>query len=244
MHDTAHLLILAGASFVAAFISACFSVGGGYVLFGATTWIFPLPSAIALQSVFSMGSLLSRTHAFWAEIEWPIVRTFTAGSLIGVTIGMWAFSHISTGALAVLLAALLWLLAWAPPLRAPLSVGKSFFAVGILHAGLGALFGLGAILQPALLRTALARTAIVGTFAACIIVLEVLRTGGYAANGFSYLRYWPEIAVATVTGLAGTYSGKRVPPPISEPAFRLAMRIFVTLLGADILYRGVAPWLV
>jgi uncharacterized membrane protein YfcA len=237
------MLLLAGASFTSAFISACFSVGGGYVLFGATTWMLPLQSAIALQSVLSFGSLFSRTHAFWAEIEWSIVRSFTTGSLVGVTGGLWAFRHVPSSALAILLAALLWLLAWMPNFRVRMSSGQSFFAVGILHAVVGTLFGLGAILQPALLRTALSRTAIVGTFATCIIALELLRTSGYAAGGFPYGQYWPEIAVATLTGFGGTYLGKRVPPPISDATFRRAMRIFVTLLGASILYRGVAPWI-
>jgi hypothetical protein len=40
-------------------------------------------------------------------------------------------------------------------------------------------------------------------------VLEVLRTAGYSAAGFDYRQYVPEILVATVTGLAGTYLGKR-----------------------------------
>lgn len=239
MDEATRLLILAAASFAAAFLSACFSVGGGYVLFGATTWILPLPSAIALQSVLSFGSLLSRTQAFWAEIDWPIVRTFTAGSLLGVGGGMWLFSRAPESLLAICLAVLLWALAWAPPLRAGGMQRKAFFGVGIAHAVVGTLFGLGAILQPALLRTPLARTAIVGTFATCIILLEVLRTGGYAMNGFAYADYWPHIAVGTVTGLAGTYAGKRFSPGIGEDAFRLIMKLFVTALGARFFYRGV-----
>lgn len=240
MDETGRLLILAAASFLASFLSACFSVGGGYILFGATTLILPLPAAIALQSALSFGSLLSRTHAFWSEIEWSIVRTFTAGSLLGVTGGMWLFSRAPESVLAVLLAILLWLLAWLPSVRLRAPPTGTFVAVGVVHAVVSTLFGLGAVLQPALLRTRLARTAIVGTFSTCIIVLEVLRTIGYGANGFSYGRYVPEIIVATATGLIGTYTGKRYPPAIGEPAFRLAMKLFVTALGARFLYQGLS----
>ncbi len=240
MSDPAGLLLLGLASFLASMTSACFSVGGGYILFGATTWLFPLPAAVALQSVLSFGSLFSRTHAFWADIDWRIVRQFTAGSMVGVGLGLWLFRHVSESGLALLLGLLLLLLAWAPPLRLPTRPSLSFFPVGVAHAVVSTIFGLGTILQPALVRTRLLRTAIVGTFATCIILLEVLRTAGYSASGFSYARYLPEILVATVTGLAGTYLGKRMPPLISEHGFRLVLRLFISVLGLRFVCRGLA----
>ncbi|MCW3834438.1 TSUP family transporter [Sphingomonas canadensis] len=240
MHDGQNLLILGAASLAASAISACFSVGGGYVLFGALTWIMPLPTAIAMQSVLSFGSLVSRTHAFWAEIDWTIVRNFTAGTLVGVGAGLWLFARTPERVLAVLLGLLLFVLAWAPAIRWRGRAGASYFGVGIAHAVVSTLFGLGAILQPVLLRSSLARTAIVGTFATCIILLETIRTLGYAATGFSYAAWWPEILVATVTGLAGTYLGKRMVPVISEDHFRFVMRLFITLLGLRFVQKGLA----
>lgn len=238
MTELERLAILGAASLAASTISACFSVGGGYVLFGALSWVMPLPSAIAMQSVLSFGSLFSRTHAFWQEIEWPIVRMFTAGSLLGVTAGLWLFLRTPVGLLSILLALLLFLLAWAPAIRWGVPAGTSFFGVGILHAVVGTIFGLGAILQPVLLRTSLARTAIVGTFSTCIILLELLRTLGYASTGFSYLGWWPEILVASVTGFAGTHLGKRLTPAISDRQFRFVLRLFVTGLGLRFLHKG------
>lgn len=239
MGEVERLLILSVASFLASLLSACFSVGGGYILFGATTWLLPLQSAIALQSVLSFGSLFSRTHAFWREIDWPIVRLFTAGSLVGIGIGLWVFTRAPAHLLALLLGVLLLLLAWAPALRLRLPEGGSFFATGIAHAVTATIFGLGAILQPVLLRTRLSRTAIVGTFATCIILLELLRTGGYFAAGFDYTRYWGEILAATVTGLAGTYIGKRMTPMVSEATFRFVMRLFISALGVRFLVQGI-----
>jgi len=240
MQEAERLLILGAASLAASAISACFSVGGGYVLFGALTWIMPLPAAIAMQSVLSFGSLFSRTHAFWAEIDWPIVRTFTAGSLIGVGAGLWLFVRTPEGILSLLLGLMLLALAWAPKIKWGVRQGASYFGVGILHAVVGTLFGLGAILQPVLLRSSLGRTAIVGTFAACIILLEVLRTAGYASSGFAYASYWPEILVATVTGLAGTWLGKRMVPMLSDGHFRFVLRLFITGLGLRFIHKGLA----
>lgn len=238
MSSPAGLLLLGLASFLASLTSACFSVGGGYILFGATTWLFPLPAAVALQSVLSFGSLISRTHAFWLDIDWSIVRQFTSGSLVGVGLGLWLFQRVSENGLALLLGLLLLLLAWAPPVRLPVRAGLWFFPVGVAHAIVSTIFGLGTVLQPALVRTQLLRAAIVGTFATCIIMLEVLRTAGYSASGFSYARYLPEILVATATGLAGTYLGKRITPLISEQGFRLVLRLFMSFLGLRFVYRG------
>jgi uncharacterized membrane protein YfcA len=240
MPEAQRLLILGVASLAASAISACFSVGGGYILFGAISAIMPLPAAIAMQSVLSFGSLFSRTHAFWPEIDWSIVRTFTAGSLVGVGAGLWLFVRTPEGVLSLLLGLLLFILAWAPRLKWALHRQAAYFGVGILHAVVSTLFGLGAILQPVLLRSSLARTAIVGTFATCIILLEVLRTLGYASTGFPYAVYWHEILVATVTGLAGTYLGKRMVPVISERHFRFVMRLFITGLGLRFVHKGLA----
>lgn len=238
MQEGERLLILGVASLAASAISACFSVGGGYVLFGALTWIMPLPAAIAMQSVLSFGSLFSRTHAFWSEIDWPIVRTFTIGSVIGVGAGLWLFTRTSEALLSLLLGLLLLALAWAPKIRWNVRQSASYFGVGILHAAVGTLLGLGAILQPALLRSSLTRTTIAGTFAACIIVLELLRTAGYASAGFAYASYWPEIVVATVTGFAGTWLGKRTVPMLSERHFRFGLRLFITALGLRCIHKG------
>lgn len=240
MSDVQRLLIVGAASLVASVISACFSVGGGYVLFGAITAVMPLPAAIAMQSVLSFGSLFSRTHAFWAEIDWQIVRTFTAGSLLGVGAGLWLFVRTPEGVLSLLLGLLLFTLAWAPKIKWTLHRQASYFGVGIAHAVVSTIFGLGAILQPVLLRSSLTRTAIVGTFATCIILLELLRTVGYASAGFSYAAWWPEILVATLTGLAGTYLGKRMVPVISERHFRFVMRLFITGLGLRFIQKGLA----
>lgn len=240
MLDPQRLLILGAASLAASMISACFSVGGGYVLFGALSWVLPLPAAIAMQSVMSFGSLFSRTHAFWAEIDWVVVRNFTIGSLVGVGAGLWMFVRTPEGILSILLGLLLLILAWAPRLRWRVRQDLSYFGVGICHAVVSTLFGLGAILQPVLLRSNLARAAIVGTFATCIILLELVRTFGYASAGFSYLDYWPEILVATVAGLIGTYVGRRLGPIMSEERFRFVLRLFITGLGARFVHKGLA----
>lgn len=240
MSTASVLFALGTASLLASFLSACFSVGGGYILFSATTALMPLPNAIALQSALSFGSLFSRTYAFWGDIEWPIVRSFSVGSLIGVSAGIWLFRMAPESTLALLLGLLLIGLAWLPPLRLGITQGQSFFGVGILHAVVGTLFGLGAILQPALLRTRLERAVIVGTFAACVILLEVLRTFGYATTGFSYWGHAAKIAMATLTGLAGTYLGKRAGPFMPDRVFRIAMKIFITGLAVRFLFIAAA----
>ena len=87
MSESLTLLLLAAASFSAAAVSASLSVGGGYVLFGATTLLYPLPVAIALQPVLSYSSLVARSLAFREATLWGIVRPFTLGSLGGVALG-------------------------------------------------------------------------------------------------------------------------------------------------------------
>lgn len=233
------LLLLAAASFSAAAISASISIGGGYVLFGATTLLYPLPVAIALQPVFSYSSLVSRGVAFRDAISWSIVGPFTVGSLGGVALGLVAYHAIPERWMAIGVGVLMLVLAWS---RLPLPRVHSragLAGVGVAHAVSGTVLGMGSILQPVLLNAGIAPRALVGTFATCLLVLEAIRGIGYAATGFAYQPYVLAVIVATLAGIAGTWAGKRMIGRIPERAFRGIVTVLVSLLAIRLLGRGI-----
>ena len=232
------LLLLAAASFSAAAISASISVGGGYVLFGATTLLYPLPVAIAMQPVLSYSSLVSRSLAFRQAISWSIVGPFTFGSLAGVALGLVVYHAIPERIMALGVGSLMLVLTW---WRLPLPQVHSrggLAGVGVAHALSGTVLGMGSILQPVLLNAGIDRRALVGTFATCLLVLEGIRGIGYGMTGFAYQPYVAAIAVSTLAGFAGTWAGKRVIGRIPEGVFRGVVAGLVTLLALRLLARG------
>ena len=240
MNDTALpvIAVIAVGSFVSSYISASFSTGGGYILFAFTSAMLPLASAIALQPVLSFGSLLSRGVYFRRHINWSIVKKFSLGSIFGALAGLLIYASAPEAIISILLGVLLVVLVWLPAFKNERFPKRPFFTVGVAHAFVGSTFGIGAILQPALLRTSLAKLELIGTLAACLILLESIKTAGYITIGFNYRPYLFLIVVATLTGVAGAWVGKRTNHFISEKVFRCTLKLLISALGVRFIWKG------
>lgn len=242
MSEWAQYGLLGGASFLASLISASLSVGGGYILFGALTLIFPLSYAIALQPVVSYSSLVSRSVGFRDAIDWRIVRPFTIGSIFGVAIGMAVFAMVSERALALAVGAAMLALSWTRPKVNLAHRGEAVALVGGLHALTGTVLGMGAVLQSFLINLRLDPRAVVGTFASCLLVLEAMRGIGYAAGGFAYGDHWAMIVVVSIAGILGTFAGRRLTGKVPDAVFFWAMRLAVSALALRLMALGLG-WL-
>ncbi|MBX2839419.1 MAG: hypothetical protein KTR35_21365, partial [Gammaproteobacteria bacterium] len=60
----------------------------------------------------------------------------------------------------------------------------------------------------------------------------------YTSFGFNYLDYIPHIIGATITGVVGTWVGKRASHLISEQLFRKVFRVMVSLVALRLIYKG------
>ena len=209
-------------------------------MLAASSAVFPLTAAVPLQSVFAFSSLIARIAYFWSHINWPIVGAFAIGSIIGVTLGARIFVGLTEANIALLLGSLLLVFIWFPKVNWNIPFRHPFFLVGGLHSFLATLFGVGALLQPAILRTRLLKLQITSTLAACLITMDVFKITGYVSYGFSYIDYIPHIIFATIAGFAGTWAGKHVTHKISEQTFRLVFKGLITLVALRLLYRGVS----
>jgi uncharacterized membrane protein YfcA len=232
------LVVITTGSFVASFVNAAFATGGIYILLASSTSVLPLTAAVPLQTVFALGSLLARIGLFFTHIKWPIVAAFTLGAIVGVYFGIDVFVSLSESTIAVALGGLLLVLSWFPQVNWRIPLKHPFFFVGTIHAFLSTLFGVGTLLQPAILRTDLVKLQITGTLAASLAILDVFKVTGYVSHGFDYTPYIPHIVLATFAGFAGTWAGRRVTHHVSETAFRLVFRGLITLVAVRLLYRG------
>lgn len=236
MDLTLIVIILGG--FCASFINAAFATGGIYIMLAATSSVLPLTVAVPLQSVLVFSSLVARLYYFWREIQWKIVLGFGAGSVIGVAIGARVFTGMTEAGLALLLGILLLVLIWLPVTTWKIPLRHPFFPVGIAHSFIGTIFGVGALLQPSILRTNLNKLQITGTLAACLITMDVFKIAGYAGFGFNYLDYLPHIVAGSLAGIAGTWAGKRITHRISEAAFRIVFKTLITVVAFRFIYKG------
>ena len=232
------LVVITIGSFIASFVNAAFATGGVYILLASSSSVLPLTAAVPLLSAFALSSLIARIGFFWKHIVWSIVVAFVLGALIGVSLGIRVFFKLDEASISLLLGGVLLILIWTPTLKLKVPLKHPFFLVGGIHSFVGTIFGIGAFLQPAILRTNLVKVQITGTLAACLATMDLMKISGYVSFGFRYEDYIPHIVLATVAGFFGTWVGKRVTHHVSESTFRLVFRWLITLVALRMLYRG------
>ena len=237
MLDNTVIIITLG-SLTAAFVNAAFATGGIYIMLLTSVSVLPASLAIPLQIAFSASSLTARIVFFWQHIDWRIVRTFVPGCLFGVYLGTLAFASLPDATLLMWLGIVLLILIWMPEIKRQVPFKSLFFFIGIVHSYLGALFGVGGVLQPFVLRTNLQKLQITGTLAACMMALDIMKAAGYLSFGFNYVDFIPHIIGATVAGFVGTWLGKRVTHRVSEKLFRQVFRLLVSLIAFRLIYKG------
>jgi len=232
------LVIITLGSLLAAFVNAAFATGGVYLLLAAGSIIFPMTIVIPLMPLLAFSSLVGRLLLFWKNIAWRIVLAVFIGSIFGVYFGVNIFVALPEAFLSIGIGILLIILIWFGNFKLPVNASKIFIIVGAVHSFIATIFGVGAFLQPAILRTELLKMQITGTLAACMLSMDIFKVFWFSNVGFSYLSYFPHILCATIAGLVGTWLGKRTTKMVSEQTFRRVFKFIVTLIALRLLFKG------
>ncbi len=231
--------IIVGGSFLAAVCNAAFSAGGALIILAVTSVVLPVSAIVPIHSTLLIGSTSTRAAFFWRDIDWRIARPFLVGSVIAVAIGSRIYVElpetIIATAISIVMLIAIWIpeIGWRPKLRNPWAI------VGFIHSLLSTLFAYGALFHAVILHTGLNKRQIVGTMAASLTGMSLLKISGYALNGFDYGPYLQIIVASIVAALLGTWVGKMVIDRISESVFRTVFKALVTITAVRLLYVGI-----
>ncbi len=243
MIDATFAIIVVG-SLVAALFNAAFSAGGALIILAVTSTVLPIQAVVPIHSTLLIGSTVSRLLFFRRYVDWPIVRGFLIGSVLGAFLGARIYVELPDVVIAVAIAVVMlvaiWLprVSWRPQLRHP------WLLVGFVHTLLSTLFAYGALLHAVVLQTKLERRQIVATLAGALGGMSVFKISGYAYYGFDYSPYYVMIVAAILVSFAGTAAGKMVVDRLSEERFRLIYRVLITVTALRLLYTGLQGALV
>jgi len=235
--DATFVIIVVG-SFVASVFNAAFSVGGAMIVLAITSTVLPVQAIVPIHSGLLIGSTSTRIVFFWDFIDWKLVRSFLAGSVVGAFLGARIYIELPDAiiatAISVVMLVAIWLpkVTWRPRLRHP------WVIVGFIHSLFSTLFAYGALMHAVILHTDLERRQIVGTLGGCLAGMSVFKIAGYAFYGFDYSPYYIVIAAAIAVSLVGTAVGKLIVDRLSETVFRMIYRVLITVTALRLLYIG------
>lgn len=231
--------IIVGGSFLAALCNAAFSAGGALIVLAATSTVLPITAIVPIHSTLLIGSTASRVVLFWRHIDWKIAGPFLAGSVLGVAIGARTYVELPETIIAAAISAVMLVAIWLPDISWRPKIKHPWPVVGFVHALLSTLFAYGALLHAIILRTDLRKHRVLGTMAACLTGMSVMKIFGYALTGFDYRPFLPLICASIVAAMIGTWIGKQFVDRISEAAFRVVFRILITITALRLLYIGI-----
>lgn len=105
-------LLLIGASFFTAGLTAAAGVGGGLLMLALMTYLIPLAALIPVHGLVQLGSNAGRTYVQRDYISWNTTKYFLIGSLLGALIGVWFVTEISEGLFQLLLGFFIGITVW------------------------------------------------------------------------------------------------------------------------------------
>jgi uncharacterized membrane protein YfcA len=227
-------------SFLAAVANAAFSNGGAMIILAITSTVLPVSAIVPMHSTLLIGSTAARAVVFRSHIDWRIAGPFLVGTVIAVAIAARLYVELPESAIAVAIAIVMLVAIWLPAISWRPRIRHPWAIVGFIHSFLSTLFAYGALLHAVILHTGLRRRQIVGTMAAALTGMGVLKIVGYAVNGFDYRPYLLVIAASLVAALLGTWVGKLVNDRVSEKTFRFVFKALVTVTAIRLIWVGLA----
>jgi uncharacterized membrane protein YfcA len=227
-------LIVFGAAFATAALSAIAGFGGAVLLLPVFIKVFGVTDAVAILTVSQLASNAGRVWLNRGGIERHLVGVFAAGAVPAAALGAAVFASAPIPALVRLAGVFLIVTVFARRLY-PRSVklgDRGFVALGAA-SGLGsALLGsVGPLVAPFFLARGLTRGAYIGTEAAAAVVMHLTKLIVFGAAAVLTLRTGLIGLALAPASIAGAWAGKRV-------VDQLPVRVFVALVEAGLMVAG------
>jgi len=230
---------MAGAAFLAAYLSAAVGIGGGTLFIVLLYLILPPQLALPLHGAVQLFNNAARLVVFRQHIIWPIARAFVIAVIPAVALGWYLLGVLDSDWLKALLG-LYVLYAVARPLakdRAPTAGGWT--AIGATASLSSMLVGAAdPVIAPFFMNDRYARNQVIATKAICQLSTHIPKVAFFVVLGqqtfkFSYSAYLVELTLMCGIVLVGIWAGKRT--VISDLFFRRAYRVLLAILGLRLL---------
>lgn len=257
------LLIYLAAGAVAGLASGLFGIGGGLIIVPVLLFVFAGQGVVPeLQMHMAVGTSLAtiivtslssiRAHYRLGGILWPVFRQLAAGIILGTLIGAVVADALSRGALEMVFAVLVLVLAAKMAFGGQPAPHRSLPGVaGLLGAGsvigsISALMGIGggALSVTYLSWCGVEMRKAVGTSAACGLPIAVSGAASFIVTGWNEAQlppgatgyvYWPAAGGIVAASVLLAPLGARLAHRLPQKALKRAFAVFLAVVGLKLL---------
>lgn len=237
--------VIAAAAVLAGSIAAVAGFGIGSLLTPLLALRFGTKLAVAVVSVPHFIGTAVRFTTLWRHVDKRVLVRFGVLSAVGGLAGALLNAKAGSPALTIVFALLLLFAGTSTlfGLSQKMRFGrKTAWLAGAVSGLFGGLVGnQGGIRSAALLGFDIEKESFVATATAIGLVVDGARMPVYlATQAHAMSQARTEMLIATAGVIVGTFAGVRLLRRIPEPWFRRAVGVLIVLLGAYMLYRGIA----
>lgn len=230
------VLTAAGTSF----ITAAMGIGGGVLLLAILATVLPPAALIPVHGLVQLGSNGNRAIMTRQHIDWCMVKSFTAGAVIGAFIASFVVIQLPLHLIQLCVALFILYLVWGPkPQKHQMS------EKGQVLAGAGTTFtsmfvgATGPLVAGFIHRQGYDKLKTTATFATCMSFQHLLKMLVFSTVGFAFWQWLPLIALMILGGMAGTWLGLRVLRKIAFKHFQYVFKLIITLLAINLLVQAI-----
>ncbi|MEO0399058.1 MAG: TSUP family transporter [Pseudomonadota bacterium] len=235
----AALLVIA-ASFIGAFVTAAFGLGGGLFLLAVMGAAFPALSIVPVHGVAQLGANASRFGFLARHAVWPSIAWFATGAVIGAALGARLYVAVPPWILKLAIAGFILIALFAPKLRgfnpSPAVFGGAGAVSSVLTMFVGAT---GPFVAGVLTTSAYNRLQLVSTHAAMMAAQHGLKTLAFGALGFAFAEWAFIITGIVLAGFAGSWLGARRLAKTTEGQFQQIFKMILTGLALYLMVSGI-----
>jgi len=230
---------LAFASFATAFIGVFTGTAGGVILLALMASVMPPLVLVPVHTVVQLGSGVSRTIIMWRYVIKSTIPPFVVGAVLGAAVGAKTFVALPTHVLLGMIGTFILIVTWLPRLSKMGAERGRFAVLGFAATFLGMFVSAtGTLITPFVASASPDRRNHAATQGALMISVHVFKLVAFGFLGFAISDYLPLMIAMIATGAVGNWLGEEALARTSEQRFRLLLKIFVTILALDLIWRA------
>ena len=227
------------ASFATAFIGVFTGTAGGVILLALMASVMPPLVLVPVHTVVQLGSGVSRTIIMWRYVIKSTIPPFVVGAVLGAAVGAKTFVALPTHVLLGMIGTFILIVTWLPKLSKMGAERGRFAVLGFAATFLGMFVSAtGTLITPFVASAAPDRRNHAATQGALMISVHVFKLVAFGFLGFAISAYMPLMIAMIATGAVGNWLGEEALARTSEQRFRLLLKIFVTILALDLVWRA------
>ncbi|HEX4856173.1 MAG TPA: sulfite exporter TauE/SafE family protein [Limnobacter sp.] len=237
------VLLLSLAAFITSSLTAAMGVGGGVVLLALMAQFVPPALLIPLHGAAQLMSNTSRVFVQRRHINWPYIRPFFMGSVLGgllvTPLALYMPVHWGQMLLGIFILVATWKSHWLKLANWHPS------ASGGITSGLSLVLGAtGPLVMSVLPKNRWERQVVVGTHGMAMVIQHGVKVLAFSSLSFDWGEYWHLLLGIGLATLAGNLAGARLLAGVPEEKFSRLLDWILTFLAIRLVWQGMSIFLI